>query len=411
MSIKRYYLFLLVSIAICLNNNMYVVGSSAIKLKFDVGDHHKRETIHSTNDKIIKCETNFLIRKQLWPISRSHTLLHTKDLNCVLVNKKMIFTLTSDGIVTAINRKIGNTVWKNKTHKNTHNCNFKNSMVYEDHIIVIKSFLNILALSAEDGNILWNYKIQNPSRLNPVIKNRKVFIKTINNTLEALCMETGKIMWKHKGTLNKTHILDLSQPIITPALAIVTYNSGEIFALRSDNGCEIWTKRIDTLKNFGYNNIVYNVAFKKTYKNNILYIVSSEGLVLSININTGKLIWEREITGEIINNPVVLKKILLIPLKTNKLVCLASKGGYILWIKDFNNKSHDNKSFFLYNKITITNKKIILVVENKYIVILSPYNGNDIYKTSLPKHINTAPIIYDNYVLIYNKFNFIEYEL
>lgn len=395
----------------CLFNNMSVKADSGIKLKFDLNDYRSKKILLSKNDRTTEHKINFLIKKHLWPISSSHALLPKKDIDCVIANKKIMFVLENSNTLTAVDKTIGNIMWVSRICKNRHNCKFKYNMFHEDNIILIKSCLEVFAISADNGNMLWKYEIQNPSRANLVIKNRKVFIKSINNTVEALSLRTGRVIWKHRGTLSKIHTLDASEPIVTPELVIITYNSGEIFALRSNDGCEVWARKINSIKNYSCNSVFRSISLKKTYKNDILYTVSSEGSIFAINIKTGSLIWERNVIGKIISDPLILEKILLIPLKNNKLICLASKGGYVIWIKDFNGKSYNNKSFFISNIIKIIKGKIILVIENEYIVVLSPYNGNEIYRTNLLEHISITPIVYDNYILIYNKFNLIEYEL
>jgi beta-1,4-mannosyl-glycoprotein beta-1,4-N-acetylglucosaminyltransferase len=78
--------------------------------------------------------------------------------------------------------------------------------------------------------------------------------------------------------------------------------------------------------------------------NNIVYVISYNGKMVSLDLNTGKRIWESNIGG--IQTPWVVSGFIFVLSKDNELICLTSNSGKVVWVsklKDsFNAENQDD---------------------------------------------------------------------
>ena len=68
----------------------------------------------------------------------------------------------------------------------------------------------------------------------------KLFVISDDNQTFALNKLNGETLWAHTGNIEEISIIGGSKPIIEENILIVTYSSGEIYALNDSDGSTIW---------------------------------------------------------------------------------------------------------------------------------------------------------------------------
>lgn len=110
-------------------------------------------------------------------------------------------------------------------------------------------------------------------------------------------------------------------PIIVNGVLYFVDNDGHARALRSDNGKEIWHRRIAALN-----------ASTPTYSRGRLYIVNLEpGHVLSLNARNGRKIWEKSLPCRTESSPVVIRQRVYFGCENGVLYALRAKNGSQIW--------------------------------------------------------------------------------
>ena len=99
-------------------------------------------------------------------------------------------------------------------------------------------------------------------------------------------LENGDLIWSHSGNLEEVSIIGGSKPVIYNNILIVSYSSGEIYALNASDGTLLWFDNITSGNFFNKSSlndiqspisIVENKVFVPTFPDKfIVYNLSDE---------------------------------------------------------------------------------------------------------------------------------------
>src|SRR3546814_4596588 len=85
-------------------------------------------------------------------------------------------------------------------------------------------------------------------RAAPTVAGWGVFVVSIYNHLTALNAETGEKLWSHTGFSEPAGLLGGASPAVEGDIVVVPYSSGEIFALRVENGRVVWSDNLTAVR-------------------------------------------------------------------------------------------------------------------------------------------------------------------
>src|SRR6185437_8328048 len=162
-------------------------------------------------------------------------------------------------------------------------------------IFVTTGFGSVIALSATDGRVFWKKDLGVPIVNAPVAVNGRVFVSSEDNHFYALDGRDGKQLWDHQGITESASILESTSAAVADQYVIVPYSSGELFALRADNGRSAWN---DMLTRSGTNTALSeldDIAGRPVVDRDMVFAISHSGIMVAININTGDRVWSRDI--------------------------------------------------------------------------------------------------------------------
>ena len=169
-------------------------------------------------------------------------------------------------------------------------------IVEGDTVFVATVLSELLALSAADGAVKWRVRLSAPMRGAPSFANGWVFVTTLDSTLLALSAEDGKVLWRYRAQAILTVPLGLPPPAIIGDTVVAGFPSGEILAFRANDGRVIWS---DSLAAAGGTSLadVGSVRAAPVISGNSVIAIGMGGVGLSIDLRSGRRIWEREFGG------------------------------------------------------------------------------------------------------------------
>ena len=132
--------------------------------------------------------------------------------------------------------------------------------------------------------------------------------------------------------------------------------------------------------------------------NNVVYVISYNGKMVSLDLNTGKRIWESNIGG--IQTPWVVSGFIFVLSKDNELICLTSNSGKVVWVsklKDsFNAKNQDD--IITWTGPLLAGRMLIVSGSHGIVASISPYSGKFLGAINVKSSINTQAIVADETV-------------
>lgn len=165
-----------------------------------------------------------------------------------------VFVMTTSNQVLALDQVSGKTVWTYESfEENARFLSAGSAAVDGDTVVVPFSSGEVVALSADNGRLLWQATVARSSSLNalstlndiagsPVIDRGGVFAVSHSGQLSAIDGRTGQIAWE-------AGIASLNTPWLAGDYVFVLTVDGMLVTLARSDGAVVWTRQLDTFEN------------------------------------------------------------------------------------------------------------------------------------------------------------------
>lgn len=273
---------------------------------------------------------------------------------------------------------------------------FNNGRIY-----VTSGFGVVICMDARTGREIWRKDLAMPIINAPVVNGGRLFVSTHDNHFYALAETDGRNLWDHQGISESAGILASTSAAVSGETVIAPYTSGEIFALRAQNGQVGWT---DVLSRTGHVTALSqldDIAGRPVVDRGVVYAVSQSGLMAAFSVNTGERLWSRDIGG--IQTPWAAGDYVYVVDNNARVICLTRKEGKVRWIhqlpqyEDLESKSDP----IIYAGPVLVSDKLIIVSSNGYAQALSPYDGKLTGRVEIPDGTTIAPVVANGTLYLY----------
>ena len=182
----------------------------------------------------------------------------------------------------AMNIKTGELIWA-KTNVAPFNSQIK---IYDDKFFVT-DFDNVLrCYSIKDGSELWNVKtdtafIKSKKKLSLVILNGNIYFNNSIGDISAVDIKTGNLIWQTPTQSSLIYedsfLLETSDLIADDDAILLSNNRNEFFSFSANTGALNWQQKI-------------NSNIRPTLIENLIFTVTIEGFLVVIDNKTGNII-------------------------------------------------------------------------------------------------------------------------
>ena len=182
----------------------------------------------------------------------------------------------------AMNIKTGELIWA-KTNVAPFNSQIK---IYDDKFFVT-DFDNVLrCYSIKDGSELWNVKtdtafIKSKKKLSLVILNGNIYFNNSIGDISAVDIKTGNLIWQTPTQSSliyeNSFLLETSDLIADDDAILLSNNRNEFFSFSANTGALNWQQKI-------------NSNIRPTLIENLIFTVTIEGFLVVIDNKTGNII-------------------------------------------------------------------------------------------------------------------------
>jgi len=270
----------------------------------------------------------------------------------------------------------------------------------EGRIFVASGFGFVKALDAATGREIWTSDMPVPIRNAPVANGGRVFVITQENQLFVLAASDGRVLWDHRGITESAGIMSSTSAAVAGEFVIVPYTSGELFALRVQNGRVAWSDSLSRTGNVTALTSLNDIAGRPAIDRGLVFAISHSGRLVAIDIRTGERVWSRNIGG--IQTPWVAGDFIYLVSEDAQLVCLARRDGRVKWIKQLQRyEDEDEKQNpIVWSGPVVVSDRLLLVSSDGYAVSISPYTGALLGRVEIPDGTFIPPVVANETVYI-----------
>ncbi|HXQ50937.1 MAG TPA: PQQ-binding-like beta-propeller repeat protein [Stellaceae bacterium] len=314
-----------------------------------------------------------------------------------------VFTMDALDVVSAFDATTGKRLWRlDPAPEHARDQTYGGGVAAAaDRVFVTTGYGEVLALDAAKGKELWRKSLSGPSHGAPTVTDGRVFAVTVDNQLQVLAADDGRVLWTHNGLPEPASLLGAASPAVEGDVVVVPYSSGELFGLRVENGRVLWSDNLATAQPLGALNSIADVRGQPVIDRDRVFAVSNSGLMVAIDLRTGDRVWEQDIGST--HAPWVAGDFVYVLANDLNIVCLRRQDGKVAWVRELPrfDDEEKKKDALTWTGPVLAGDRLIAISSKGEALSISPYNGQPLGRTEFDDPVFVAPTVADKtlYVL------------
>ena len=248
------------------------------------------------------------------------------------VSSDTIFAADSAGLVSAYQAGSGKIVWSVQTKAPVSGGTGSG----EGLVLVGTRDAEVLALDAASGAEKWRAQVSSEVLSVPRAESGIVVVRTVDGKLFGLKADDGSRLWVYQSSTPALTLRGTSSPLLHEGKVIAGLANGKLAALNLTDGKLLWEVTVAEPRGRSELERLVDISGELQIQNGILYAASFQGRLAAVDINSGRLVWVREIHSQA--GLAVDERAVYVTDNQSQVLALDRRDGGILWKQD---KLHD----------------------------------------------------------------------
>jgi len=249
-----------------------------------------------------------------------------------------VFVMDAAAEVSAHDAQTGAEVWRvnmrpgdNKRDRE----GFGGGLAYADGKVYMTSGFRLVAqIDAATGKVGWRARTEQPVHGAPTVSGGRVMAVALDNTLMTFDTATGAPGWTYQALSESARILSSSSPAISGDTVVASFGSGELVALRTANGNDLWNEALSRASRTSALSEIRDIAGRPVIYQGDVFAVSHSGVFAATDLRTGQARWSLPVVG--ITSPLPVGDVVYVMAVDGQLICTARETGQIYWMRNLN---------------------------------------------------------------------------
>lgn len=307
-----------------------------------------------------------------------------------------LFAGDASGRITALDAESGTEIWsvRLRVANRYDQMSFGSGLAYDSGRIYAHSGYNFfVALDAETGAEIWRTETLVPFHGAPTVVDGRIFVTSDDNELLALDTATGAVLWTYQGIVETARLLTGPSPTVLGDIVVAPFASGEIVALRVQNGNPVWSDSLTRAGGLTAMSEINDVAGSPVIMDGTVYAMSHSGTLVAIELRTGERVWTQPAGG--LHTPWVAGDFLYVITNEAELVCLNRNSGVVHWMTQLDLFQNPNrrKNRIAWAGPVLAGGRVFLASSRGDAVVVNAYDGEIIRQYGLGAPVFVAPVI------------------
>ena len=310
-----------------------------------------------------------------------------------------VFTLDTNSVVRAFSINNGKEIWDADIENDDEDETvISGGISYANGtLFVTNGFDEIIALSAENGKMVWKTRLPSPSRAAPTVMSGRVFVTTLDNRVITLTEDKGKIIWEYIGISESAGLLGAASPAANSDIVVPVFSSGEVSALRLENGSVAWSDNLTNVRSYGggLEGISDIKAFPIIDQGKVLAI-SYGGKMVALDERSGTRIWQKDIGST--ETPWIAGDTAFVLSTDSQLIAMNLEDGRIVWVSPLPRyeDEQDKEDPIRWSGPVMGSGRLILAGSHGHVIEVNAKNGSIIREWDADRSISQPPVIASN---------------
>lgn len=306
------------------------------------------------------------------------------------------FVLDSESTVVALDLANGTVAWERELipEFEEDEASLGGGVAYDAGLVFVSTaFGDLTALDAASGNTVWQQNLSAPLRAAPTVADGRVFVITYDNRLFAVDADDGEILWSHEAIVENAGLLGAAVPAVSGDLVIASFSSGEVVALRVENGRQAWSDSLIFQGRMGARTNLSDVDASPVIDRGMVIAISQSGRLVAVDLRSGLRLWDQEIPST--QMPWVAGDYIFIVTVDAEVVCLRRSDGRIRWVTSLERfeDPEERDVPILWSGPVLAGDRLVLTASDGVALAVSPYTGEILGRQDVPNAVRLPPIV------------------
>ncbi|HVC54614.1 MAG TPA: PQQ-binding-like beta-propeller repeat protein [Stellaceae bacterium] len=246
---------------------------------------------------------------------------------------------------------------------------------WEGRLYVATGYAEVLALDPKDGKVIWRRNVTSPVHAPPTVAAGRIFAVTVDNELDVLDAKDGHRLWSHNGIPETAGLLGGASPAVEGEVVIAAYSSGELFALRVENGRAVWSDNLALTRSINAVASLADIRGRPVIDRGRVFAISHSGRMAAIDLRSGDRVWEHEIASS--QSPWVVGDYVYVLANDNEIVCLTRDEGKVRWVRQLARyqDEEDKSDPIFWAGPVLGGNRLVVISSDGNAVSVSPLTG------------------------------------
>ncbi len=329
----------------------------------------------------------------------------------------VVYTITSEGRVSAHSLDNGSEVWATRIRGVEREAEGDSMLPFfgrGDRVLTFGGAISfdagrvyahsggkfIVALDASTGEEIWRQTALTPFHSAPTIAEGRVYLTTDDNELFALSTEDGSVLWTHRSISETARLITAPSPAVLGETVIAPFTSGEIVALRAQNGTVLWSDSLTRTGGLTPLSSINDIAASPVILGDHVYALSHSGIMAAFDLRSGERQWELPAGG--LHAPSVVGNYLYVVTVDAEVVAIQRETGQVRWITElpaFKNERRRRDRISWAGPVMAGGRLLVASSEGE-LVFLDPATGDRTEDRDLDDPVFIAPVIANETVVV-----------
>lgn len=316
-----------------------------------------------------------------------------------------VFVMDAEGAVSARDAATGSQAWRTSIRPGGRRDReaFGGGLAYADgNLYVSSGYREVVQLDAATGRIGWRTRTDQPIHAAPTVAGGRVLVVALDNTLLTFDAATGAASWTYQALAEPARILAASSPAVTGETVVAAFGSGELVALRAQNGNDLWNEALSRTTQSSALSEIRDIPGRPVIYQGDVFAVSHSGVFAATDARTGQVRWSLPVVG--VTTPLPAGDVVYVVGRNGQVICASRESGQVYWIRDLNEgiKPRKRGGVFgiggrtgpkpLWSSPLLADNRLILVGSTGQLVALNAKTGEVQRKVNLGGPALIGPI-------------------
>jgi outer membrane protein assembly factor BamB len=291
-----------------------------------------------------------------------------------------IYVMDGASRVAAIDAATGSMVWSRnitprpvRGRRDRDREAFGGGVAYSDgKLYVATGFREVLQLDAATGEPGWRTRTDAPIHSAPTVYGGRVFVVAVDDNLLTFDTATGTPGWNYQALAEPARLIGASSPAVTGDTVVAAFASGEVIALRANNGNDLWNTPLNRNSRSNALSEIRDIVGRPVVFRGDVYAVSHAGAFSAIDLRSGTARWTLPVSS--ISTPWVSGDVVYVVSRAGEVICVARESGQVYWIRDMN-EGRRGRRRPIWTGPAMVNSRLVVANNQGEAVALDPKTG------------------------------------